>query len=60
MQENITNHGMVLCHKTLLIIADIVMIHELMAFKLIFHLFPGADLAADEQPVPFRNQSSLR
>jgi len=51
---------MVLCHKTLLIIADIVMIHELMAFKLIFHLFPGADLAADEQPVPFRNQSSLR
>lgn len=37
-----------------------VIIHELMAFRLIFHLFSGADLTADEQLVFFRNQSFLR
>lgn len=58
-EREYNNHGMGL-YQISLIIAHTVIIHELIAYKLIFHLLPGTDLTDDDELVPFRNYYFLK
>lgn len=60
-ERKYNNHGIGFYHRISLIIVHIVMTYELIAYKLVFHLFPRTDLSDDDdQLVPFRNYSFLK